>query len=139
MKLQSKTKQDLKNLKLNLFLVFFFLTQTWMSRKSLLVIGAISAVEMIATGARGSLFLDIQATIECGFSLKCIRDMILTYSQMHRTDKYSRHSPIIWPIWLNGWVFVYKLSGSEFEWRCNHLNFRYPVCFEQGVPWRSGN
>ena len=26
-------------------------------------------------------FLDIQANIECGFSLKCIRDMIITYSQ----------------------------------------------------------
>ena len=47
-------------------------------------------------------FLDIQATIECGFTLKRIRDMIKTYSQMHRTDKYSQHSSIIWPVWLNG-------------------------------------
>ena len=31
-----------------------------------------------------------------------IRDMIKTYSQMHRTDKYSQHSSIIWPVWLNG-------------------------------------
>ena len=43
-----------------------------------------------------------QATIECGFTLKRIRDMIRTYSQMHRTDKYSQHSSIIWPVWLNG-------------------------------------
>ena len=21
---------------------------------------------------------------------------------MHRTDKYSKHSSIIWPVWLNG-------------------------------------
>ena len=34
-------------------------------------------------------FLDIQATIECGFTLKRVRDMIRTYSQMHRTNKYS--------------------------------------------------
>ena len=47
-------------------------------------------------------FLDIQATIECGFTLKRVRDMIKTYSQMHRTDKYSQHSSIIWPAWLNG-------------------------------------
>ena len=47
-------------------------------------------------------FLDIQATIECGFTLKRVRDMINTYSQMHRTDKYSQHSSIIWPAWLNG-------------------------------------
>ena len=29
-------------------------------------------------------------------------DMIRTYSQMHRTDKYSQHSSIIWPVWLSG-------------------------------------
>ena len=39
--------------------------------------------------------------IECGFTLKRVRDMIRIYSQMHRTDKYSQHSSIIWPVWLN--------------------------------------
>ena len=84
-------------------------------------------------------FLDIQATVECGFTLKLVRDMIKTYSQMHRTDKYSQHIWIIWPVWLNGWVFVYELSGCEFESRCSHLMFRYGACFKQGVPWHSGN
>ena len=37
---------------------------------------------------------------------------------MHRTDKYSQHSSIIWPVWLNGSVFVYELSGCGFESRC---------------------
>ena len=33
-------------------------------------------------------FLEIQATVECGFTLKHICDMIRTYSQMHDpTDK----------------------------------------------------
>ena len=36
-------------------------------------------------------FLDIQATIECGFILKRVRIMIRTYCQMQRTDKYSQH------------------------------------------------
>ena len=40
---------------------------------------------------------------------------------------------------LNGWVFVYEVSGYGFESRCSHLNFRYRVYFEQGVPWHSGN
>ena len=66
-------------------------------------------------------------------------DMIRTCSQMHRTDKYSQHSSIIWPVWLNGWVFVYELSGCGFESRCSHLNFRYRVCLEQVVPRHSGN
>ena len=84
-------------------------------------------------------FLDIQTTIECGFTLKRVRDMTRTYSQMHRTDKYSEHSSIIWPVWLNGWVFVYELSGCRFDSSCSHLNFTFPVCFEQGVPWHSCN
>ena len=27
---------------------------------------------------------------------------------MHRTDKYSQHISIIWPVWLNGRVFVFR-------------------------------
>ena len=40
-------------------------------------------------------FLDIQAIIECEFTLKRARDMIITYSEMHRTDKYSQLSSTI--------------------------------------------
>ena len=43
------------------------------------------------------------------------------------------------PVWLNGWVFVYELSGCGFESSCSHLNFRFCACFEQGVSWHSGN
>ena len=40
----------------------------------------------------------------------------MTCSQIHHADKYlQQHSSIIWPVWLNGWVFVYKLSGCEFD------------------------
>ena len=39
-----------------------------------------------------------------------------------------------WPVWLNGWLFIYKLNGCSFESRCGHLNFRYHVCFVQEVP-----
>ena len=44
-----------------------------------------------------------------------------------------------WPLWLNGWVFIYELSGCEFQSCCSHLNFRFRTCLEQGVPWHSGN
>ena len=27
-----------------------------------------------------------------------------------------------WPVWLNGSLFVYKLSGSGFKFSCSHLN-----------------
>ena len=54
-------------------------------------------------------------------------------------DKYLQHSSIIWPVWLNGWVFIYELSGCGFESICSHLNFRFCACFKQGVPWHSGN
>ena len=84
-------------------------------------------------------FLDIQATLECGFTLKNICDIITTYSQMHYTGKYSQHSSITWPVWLNGWVFIYELSGFGFKSHCSLLNFRYCSCFKQEVPWQSGN
>ena len=50
-------------------------------------------------------------TAECEFTLKRLGDMIIIYSQMHHTGKYSQHSSIIWQIWLHDWVFVYELCG----------------------------
>ena len=47
-------------------------------------------------------FLDIQANIECGFTLKSTHDMIRTYSQMPCADNYSQRSSIILPVWPNG-------------------------------------
>ena len=54
--------------------------------------------------------LDIRENIECVFTLKCVRDMIIAQSQMHRTDKISQSSFIIWPVWPNSLVFLYKLG-----------------------------
>ena len=51
----------------------------------------------------------------------------------------SDHVVHKWPLWLNGWVFIYELSGCEFQSCCSHLNFRFHTCLEQGVPWHSGN
>ena len=56
---------------------------------------------------------------------------------MHCTGKYSKLSTIIFPVWLNGQVFVYELSGCGLS--CSHLNFRFWACFDQGVPCHSGN
>ena len=44
----------------------------------------------------------IQANIDSGFSLKCVRDMKITYSHMNRTDKYSQTSSIVWAVSPNG-------------------------------------
>ena len=35
-------------------------------------------------------FLDIQTTIEYRFTVKHVRDVIRTYSEMRRTNKYSQ-------------------------------------------------
>ena len=40
-------------------------------------------------------FLEIEETIDSGFTLKRLCDMIRTYSQMHHIDKCSQHSSII--------------------------------------------
>ena len=65
-------------------------------------------------------------------------DMIRTCSQMHCTDRFTQYSSIMWPVWLNGWVLLYELSGCVFDSRWSYLNLRYCACFEQGVPWHSG-
>ena len=39
--------------------------------------------------------LDIETVIVCELTLKRLRDMIITYSQMHRTDNVLQHSSII--------------------------------------------
>ena len=78
-------------------------------------------------------FLDIKATIERGFTLKGIRDMIRTYSQMHRKGKCSQDSSIVWPVLVSGLVFVYEVSDCGFESRCSHLKPRTHACFEEGV------
>ena len=40
---------------------------------------------------------------------------------------------------LNGWAFVYEISGCGIDSCCSYLNFRYRACFEQGAPWYSDN
>ena len=82
--------------------------------------------------------LTFKQTIEWGFTLKLICDMAITYIQMHHIDKYSQRSWVIWPGWLNSSVFVYEVSGCEFQFRCCYLNFRYGGYLKQGVPWHSG-
>ena len=76
-----------------------------------------------------------QATIECRFTLKRVGDMTISYTEMNRPDKYSKHNSIIRSFWLGGCVFVYELVRWGFESRFSHLNFRCHACFEQGVPW----
>ena len=43
-------------------------------------------------------FFEIEATITSGFTLKGVRDMTRTYSQMQLAHKYSEHSSIILPV-----------------------------------------
>ena len=78
-------------------------------------------------------FLDIQATLECGLTLKRVRDMIRIYGQLQPTDKYSENSSVNWSVWPNRWVLVYDFSGSGLESSSSHLNVRIRACFEQGV------
>ena len=67
-------------------------------------------------------FFDIQATMECGFTLKRVSYMKRTHSHVHCRNKFSQNSSIIWPVRLNRWVFVYKLSGRVFGSRFNHYH-----------------
>ena len=55
--------------------------------------------------------------------------LLLQYTQQLRDSNEIRtHNYLVRkralnrPVWLNGWVFVYELSGYKFESRCCHLN-----------------
>ena len=65
--------------------------------------------------------LTLRQIYEYRFTQKAVHDMIKACSQMHRTDDYSQRSSIIWPVWLNDWVFVCELSGCGFASRCCHF------------------
>ena len=58
---------------------------------------------------------------------------------MLRTDKHSQYSSIILPVWLNGWVLVYDLSGCGFKFSCSHLKLKFLTCFEEEVSCHSAN
>ena len=57
---------------------------------------------------------------------------------MQCIDKYSHHSSIISPVWLNGSVFLYEVNDCDIESPYCHLNFRYGISFEHGVHLHSG-
>ena len=44
------------------------------------------------TPALGKEFLEIQANIECGLTLKCVHDMIRTYSELQSSEKKTQKS-----------------------------------------------
>ena len=77
--------------------------------------------------------LDIEAIIDCGLTLSRIRDMIIKYTQIHRTGKYSQHNSIIWTVFPNSLVVLFELGGVVLESGCSNLNFRYRACFYKGV------
>ena len=33
----------------------------------------------------------------------------------------------------------HKIYSFRFQFRYSQLNYRYDICFEQGIPWHSGN
>ena len=65
------------------------------------------------------------------FTLKNLYDMIITHSQMHHTTQ------------LNHLTSLDKTLSVHLQtrWLCVQIqsSFRYCTCFEQVVPWHSGN
>ena len=73
-------------------------------------------------------FLAFRQTIKCRFTLKLVCDIIITYSKVHRTDKYSQHSSLIqkkkemasWAKWLS-----VSLRTKQLWVRIPFLSFNY--------------
>ena len=45
---------------------------------------------------------------------------------------------VAWLYWVFNWLSI-RLGSFGLESSWSHFTFRFPVCFEQGVPWHSGN
>ena len=62
-----------------------------------------------------------------------------------RTTYFLHVDSTIWVNWLVAWLYwvfnwlSIRLGSSGLESSWSHFTFRFPVCFEQGVPWHSGN
>ena len=80
----------------------------------------------ISRHASSKEFLDIQATIECGFTLNRVRDMIRTYNQMHHTRFRVTHNTAQYLASLAKWSSERPMLEAliHFESSCSHLNFR---------------
>ena len=85
------------------------------------------------------MFLSCHVRVsKCGFTLKCVRDMIRTYSQLQHTGKYSEHSSIIWSVWpfrlRTKWFWVWvQLQSLKLQIMCllqarSSLTFRQLQC-----------
>ena len=61
---------------------------------------------------------------------------ISEFSWQHRDSTYKH---LVHKRTLECLMFIYELSCCGLECCCCHLNFRYRVCFGQGLPWHSGN
>ena len=68
-------------------------------------------------------FLDFQATIYCGFTLKRVRDMTRTYSQIHRMDKYSEYNHLAS---LGKWLSV-RLRAKRFWVRAQFPSLKLQI------------
>ena len=57
-----------------------------------------------------------------------IQRIYLSDCNWTRTHNHLAHKRTLnQPVWLNGWVFFYELSGGGFESSCSHLKFRFPA------------
>ena len=68
-------------------------------------------------------FLDIQATIECRFTLKCVRDLIITYSHYQMAlakwsswgKKYVRLDIILEIFWFSRQAYLKRVDGIVLQ------------------------
>ena len=67
-------------------------------------------------------------------SVQCTWLYALIMSHMHFLSESTFYNclnvkqllwKIIWPVWLNGWVFICELSGCGLESSCSHLSMEF--------------
>ena len=87
----------------------------------------------------------VVSPIICLFRNLSIKSLISIKTFQYKSYLFSLHTYwclyFTWDVikWLVIICCVSKECGSGFESSCSHFTFRFRTCFEQGVPWHSGN
>ena len=62
----------------------------------------------------GALQIDLSKTFDC-----LVHDLFKAKLHAYGFEPWAIGVQS-WPVWLNGWVFVFELSGFGFESSCSH-------------------
>ena len=127
-------EQDVSCLSSNNRVWIYSETRTWHDKKSLSNGTVHTSFRNTAHLASLTEWLSIRLQTKCLWVGAQLQSLKLQISHL----LWARNS-FDCSVWLNGWMFVYELSGCGFKSTWSNLSFRFRACLEQGFLLHSCN